>query len=230
MEPNKLEKEFKKKLEQRTIQPSGMAWDRLDAMLSVTEKKNNNRTWMYAAAGFIGFLLALTLFLKQGETGGESIITNEAVVTDKEHKEADNAPLGNEIIPAQAAPAVTEEAVAVSTSPAPALKKSGHREAALKEAHTPKELDFVPAFKKEAVAATEIKAQQAEPGEEANILLAEAHIDIEETKRPSVKVDAGALLSSVEGELDENFRTKVLQTVTKNYKAVRTSLATRNYQ
>lgn len=227
MEPNKLEQEIKKKLDQRIIQPSDMAWDRLDAMLSVAEKKKPGRKWLYIAAGFIGFLLALTLFLKQEETGGESI-TNEAVVTGKEQKEVDNAPLGNETIPAQAASALTEEAVAAGTNPAPAVKKSVRQQTARKEAHTPKELDFVPAVKEEVIAATEIKAQQAEPGEEANTLLAEAHI--ENTKRPSVKVDAGSLLASVEGELDENFRTKVLQTVTKNYKAVRTSLATRNYQ
>jgi hypothetical protein len=39
MEPNKIESQFKQKLEQRTIQPTEMAWDRLDAMLSVAEKK-----------------------------------------------------------------------------------------------------------------------------------------------------------------------------------------------
>ncbi|MBC8645496.1 hypothetical protein H9W95_20250 [Flavobacterium lindanitolerans] len=54
MELNKLEQDFKKKLNERTIQPSEMSWDRLDAMLSVAEKKSKpkKRTWLYIAASF----------------------------------------------------------------------------------------------------------------------------------------------------------------------------------
>ncbi|MBK8600260.1 MAG: hypothetical protein IPN80_06580 [Flavobacterium sp.] len=37
---NKLEKEFKRQLDQREIKPSPAAWDRLDAMLTITEEKN----------------------------------------------------------------------------------------------------------------------------------------------------------------------------------------------
>ena len=38
MEPNNIEKQIREKLNQRTIQPSQNAWDRLDAMLSVEEQ------------------------------------------------------------------------------------------------------------------------------------------------------------------------------------------------
>ena len=41
MEPNKLETQIKEQLNAREIQPSEMAWDRLDAMLSVAEEKKN---------------------------------------------------------------------------------------------------------------------------------------------------------------------------------------------
>ena len=34
-----MEQDFKKKLDKRSIQPTDMAWDRLDAMLTVAEKK-----------------------------------------------------------------------------------------------------------------------------------------------------------------------------------------------
>ena len=57
MEPNKWEKEIKEKLNKRTIQPGEMAWDRLDAMLSVAEKKKKPKyKWMYVAAGFMGLI------------------------------------------------------------------------------------------------------------------------------------------------------------------------------
>ena len=39
MEPNNFEKDFREKLNQREIEPSNKAWDRLDAMLSVAEEK-----------------------------------------------------------------------------------------------------------------------------------------------------------------------------------------------
>ena len=39
MEPNKIEKQFREKLNTREIQPSVQVWDRLDAMLSVAEEK-----------------------------------------------------------------------------------------------------------------------------------------------------------------------------------------------
>ncbi len=52
MELNNLEKDFRNKLNQREIQPSEKAWDRLDAMLSVAEKKKPKRTWMYIAKFF----------------------------------------------------------------------------------------------------------------------------------------------------------------------------------
>lgn len=42
MEQNKLETQIKEKLNSREIQPSEMAWDRLDAMLSVSEEKKQS--------------------------------------------------------------------------------------------------------------------------------------------------------------------------------------------
>ncbi|GAW89832.1 hypothetical protein FPS14_contig00031-0036 [Flavobacterium psychrophilum] len=45
MEPNKLENQIQEKLNAREIQPSAQAWDRLDAMLLVTEKINQKNVW-----------------------------------------------------------------------------------------------------------------------------------------------------------------------------------------
>ena len=43
MEPNKLENQFREKLNNREIQPSANAWDRLDAMLSVANVTDNTK-------------------------------------------------------------------------------------------------------------------------------------------------------------------------------------------
>ena len=39
MEPNKIDNQIREKLNAREIQPSAQAWDRLDAMLTVSEEK-----------------------------------------------------------------------------------------------------------------------------------------------------------------------------------------------
>ncbi|WP_343696825.1 hypothetical protein [Flavobacterium sp.] len=43
MEPNNFEKDFREKLNQRKIEPSEKAWDRLDAMLSIAEEKSQRK-------------------------------------------------------------------------------------------------------------------------------------------------------------------------------------------
>ena len=71
MEPNNFEKDFREKLNERKIEPSKKAWDRLDAMLSVAEEKKpekkSKRKWLYIAASFIGFLLVGTIFFNQNK-------------------------------------------------------------------------------------------------------------------------------------------------------------------
>ena len=65
MEPNNLENQFAEKLNAREIKPSLMAWDRLDAMLTVVEKPKRNFNWLYIAASFLGFILIATVFFNQ---------------------------------------------------------------------------------------------------------------------------------------------------------------------
>ena len=48
------------------------------------------------------------------------------------------------------------------------------------------------------------------------------------SKNPSVKVDANALLSSAEKEVEETFRDKVIQSINKKYNSVKSTLANRN--
>ena len=64
MEPNKLDLEIKQKLDDRTIQPSAQAWDRLSAKLDIAEKTKSKRNynWIYIAASLVGFSLIGTVF------------------------------------------------------------------------------------------------------------------------------------------------------------------------
>jgi len=48
------------------------------------------------------------------------------------------------------------------------------------------------------------------------------------SKKTSIKVDANALLSSAEKEVEETFRDKVIQSINKKYNSVKSTLANRN--
>src|SRR5690606_1047151 len=87
MEPNNFEKDFREKLNQREIEPSSKAWDRLDAMLSVTEgkKPKKSKKWLYIAASVMGFLLVGTIYFNRSEN--VEIKKNETVVLEKKINE-----------------------------------------------------------------------------------------------------------------------------------------------
>ena len=249
MEPNKLEQDFRHKLEQRTIQPTEMAWDRLDAMLSVTEKKKKKpgRTWMYMAASFLALLLVGTFFLNQEKQNPiNATDTNNAVTTTKSEQGTtiDEAVkptvITNPTIKEQDAVATTTTTsgsgkAATSVKKAPTVSKTGVTKS-----------NIVPVISNEAVAATtnneavKVKTGPAKISVNAANLLASvdgkeinptavANNDVS-VKKQSVKVNPNSLLSSVEGELNDSFRGKVLQSVAKNYNIIKTSVASRNRQ
>lgn len=68
MEPNKLETQFREQLNSREIKPSEMAWTKLDAMLSATEKPKAKFPWLYVAASFVGLLLIGTAYFNLKES------------------------------------------------------------------------------------------------------------------------------------------------------------------
>lgn len=217
MEPNRTENDFKQKLEQRTIMPSSMAWDRLDAMLSVKEKKKPNKAWMYMAAGFAGILLTVSMFVNYNDMGDSKIDIQESIV---------NVPAKDYEIPVIKQPVtphpeiIKKEAIAV-------IKQEVNKRQINKK---------VIATISEKVAVTqqntiepEIKQTSAVPTAGEKLLAGIEQMPVKQRKS-LVKVDPGSLLSSVESELDEGFRTRALQTISKNYSVIVSSLANRNHQ
>ncbi|TRW26546.1 hypothetical protein FMM05_03985 [Flavobacterium zepuense] len=245
MEPNNIEQDFKQKLEQRTIQPTEMAWDRLDAMLSVTEEKKSkkpNRNWMYMAACFLALLLVGVLFLNQEKqntingtnTNGNSVVTTQQSVTPSK--------IENDATVAPQPVTVTQEAVATTNTAKP-LKKRSQQISKMSNTATTETRVYT---NNEQVAVNNentVAPVIAKPGKikvDANELLASVdrnsvsgpkqHINSTKIKQDGVKVNPNSLLTSVEGELNQSFRDKVLETVSKNYNTVKSSLATRNHQ
>ncbi|WP_294823923.1 hypothetical protein [uncultured Flavobacterium sp.] len=234
MEPNRLEEEFREKLEQRTIQPSKMAWDRLDAMLSVNEEKMEqkviiakkpNRSWMYMAASLVLFATIGTYFLTR-ETGnsnspentGTPVVNTEKPVEAEGNHDTAQPSGAQQAADNLFAPIREKEAVANNGK---AISKQKHGVVTVNSPSQPSVCTAPPAPSDEYIAVAD--------NNHVDKLLADASHPAPK-KKSAVKVDASSLLSSVEGELDESFRDKALQGVIKNFNAVKSSVANRNYQ
>lgn len=79
MDNHSLDNKVKKYFEQKTIEPTNQAWDRLDAMLTTTEKPKQTRTIQYIlafAACLVSFLL---MYVGEDSKPMDTIITPEKV-------------------------------------------------------------------------------------------------------------------------------------------------------
>lgn len=232
MERNKWEEEFKNKLDQREIAPTPHAWDRLDAMLTEAEHKNERNGkpvrrlgWLSIAAGFIGFILVATMYFKNAETEN-----NEPVLVEQEKPKAETGSNPAEIVPDDS---VKQTQVAVSTSNPEKVKAQPmrRREVRPQTVQQEKTIQVAQAQEKN----NDPKILNPEPGTNPKAIVNTVNIDEQiaslgpKIQRPKpVKVDAGSLLSQVDGELELTFREKVIQSVGKKYQNVKVALANRN--
>ncbi len=240
MEPNNFEKDFREKLNQREIEPSNKAWDRLDAMLSVAEEnkpikldsKKSKRKWLFIAASLIGFLLVGTLFFNQNKN---AVKTPETVVVEKEtetQKESVTEPVLNNVDSVK-----TEIAIAEKTSEESINKGSANNPTSNKT------------IKKESNQIAEssiiIKNNQEKQSTNNPILIAETSkqenvdqlLETAETKilaenavktKSKIKINSNDLLDQVDGELELSFREKMIAKINKSYHTVKVAVENRN--
>lgn len=228
MEPNKLENNFREQLNRREIQPSEMAWDRLDAMLSVAEnKKPKKRTWLYIAASFLGFMLIGSLFFNQSET---EIKTNDAVVVQENTKSQTENTSQDQTSPVSSSTITAvqpnQKAIASVTTSSKKGSKATTENSSISEKGT-EEVQIIEEIKPVVKPNRYIESES---------LLAEAETKLQtesiksSVAKSGVKVNSKNLLNSVEGELDNTFRERVVRSIGKNYETVKSSLATRNQE
>ena len=238
---NKMEKDFSEKLNQREINPSANAWDRLDAMLAVAEEKKPKRNfgWLYIAAGIAGFLLIGTIYLSSTEELIDSRRT-DIVLEDNGQKPAENPSNPNEQIPN------TTDSSAIAETQMPIVRDSNSN-----HPKPVKQIQNIRKTNESQLAQNTINQNQINQNQNqsnpiinqktnsisnavaannlnADELLAMAQKSNPETSKASVKVNAKNLLSQVDGELDQTFREKVINSVGKNYRNAKVALANRN--
>lgn len=243
MEPNNIEKQIKQKLNAREIQPSAQAWDRLDAMLTVAENKEQKKSfsWLKLAAGFILFMGAGVYFLNQNTTGSLINNSNEIIVetTAKDSVLSDQK---------------NQEVVSVETSEAKEAKELVKPESEnsiqnnsvtktfqnkkQKNSQIVKSQNFMSGNHAVAVS-NETKTTNSETVSTIinNEVINESNknkdiVSVEKPilGKPKLKVDPNALLNQVEDEVDMTFRQKVFQKISKNFKEAKESFASRNQE
>ena len=230
MEQNNLETQFKEKLNSREIKPTEMAWDRLNAMLSVAEPSDNKLakpkhkfTWLYIAASFIGFLLISTVFFNQKENTID-IKKNTVVIENSIPKENSKTEI---------------KSIKTETNFSKPIIKSETKLLVQTQKNSKTKVEN-PTLKTQENAIAEIQPTNLnEPiiehknsiPENIDSLLASAETNSKSSsKDSSVKINSKDLLNQVDGELQLSFREKALNTISQKYKEAREALANRNNQ
>ncbi|WP_190811275.1 hypothetical protein [Flagellimonas sp. S3867] len=238
----KLEKHIKKTLEERRIVPSAQAWDKVSGQFKVPEKHSNNRWFMYSvAASFIGIILVSVFFFQTKKP-----FENTPQVVDKENPQEESVQPGNDnLVPLemeQNQNEVTEtdmKNIPVENSDLAQIASVTSKETISETASNQplkddilKTPDGLIAQKVNEVVAqvTLLENMNNEVSDvEIDSLLRAAQRQILSDKIfKSDKVDAMALLTEVEDELDESFRDQIFDALKDGYVKLRTAVADRN--
>lgn len=233
---NKLEKNFRVQLNQREINPTPAAWDRLDAMLTVAEEEKVKPifNWVYIAASIIGFLAIGYVFLNNPSEvvdakRNEVVIDNTTPSTKKDSLIKEQQML----IPIQK----KEKSIAVSQS---ASQKQSIVNSNAQQFINQTAKQSNPIANSSVANASDVELQAEKSAIDQKIIeivqnqLAQSSQENaitereREAKTAAINVNAASLLSKVDSELEISFREKAIMKINKNYKAVKVALANRN--
>ena len=232
MEPNKLENQIQEKLNSREIQPSAQAWDRLDAMLSVSEEKKAKRKlpWVSIAASFTG-LFILAVFLLNQYKDQKTIINNGEIIVNTAETNEDSSNVNMKAIienKKSIEKPMPQNIVTVTENKNQKIKSKSESQKVqniIKIVEQPQEIIA------EVVAEKTIQKKSLEINPEALLLALENESVANKTNPKSkIKIDPSALLSQVDGEIEISFRQKVIKTINKNYNSTKVALTTRNQE
>lgn len=240
MEPNKLENQIQEKLNAREIKPSAQAWDRLDAMLSISEnrKPKNRFNWLYIAASIIGFVFVGLLFYNQESTNLKTI--NQTVV-EVDEVEKQNSKISNVVEALNVVDCLNKNDKLNSYNQIINNKdnlnntkneyKAKHQlitnsEKSIinEEVSIINQNQIVENQKEEITKQSIVKQQIALVSDEDLLIFVKPKV----TTKSSFKFNSTSLLSEVDEEINTEFRESVFTKVAKNFQTVRVALAERN--
>lgn len=227
MEPNKIDNQIREKLNAREIQPSAQAWDRLDAMLAVSEEKKPKKGygWFFVAASTILFF-GLGFFLFNSNETKEINNSNPIVTTINEVMDSTEANKINQISVEKEQPVLVQNEVNYSKTVR--NKKSEESKELIKEENLTKNnsssITQHPSTNTYKYVSPENLLAEVQTGEK--VITSDKKI----SPKAKMKVDANSLLTNVEKELDENHRETTLDKLNRKFKDAKSALANRNYE
>ncbi|WP_298392768.1 hypothetical protein [Flavobacterium sp.] len=248
MAQNNIENQIREKLNAREIQPTEMAWDRLDAMLSVAEEKKTKRFPFFTvknigiAASILVFMSLGLFFINQKEeiSNGTNTVVTKEIKNNNEQKDSviTKQNFINETVSQQ------EEQVAVtinnqqstinnqqSSKSFNSIKQKTNQKSIInKEKEIEYQLTEVIAQKEMPKISFQEKVEQPKKVVNVDEVVASMEKNPKKEAISKVKVNANSLLSQVDGELEQTFRQKVISKISKNYQEVKVALANRNQE
>jgi hypothetical protein len=220
MAQHKIDNQIKSKLNTREIQPSAQAWDRLDAMLTVSENKKSEKGygWFFVAASLVLFFGLGFFILNQNEEPKINLST-PVVTTSKD--EIDSVK--------------TNKTAIISTENTKPILVQNESSFSKKEEKILKSVEKKELVNEKNILEGKITPNSQHPSSEK--LLVEVQVNQKEipsdkknTVKSKIKIDAASLLSTVEKELDENHKETTLDKLTKKFQDAKSALANRNYE
>ena len=238
MELNKFEIQIKEQLNAREIKPSEMAWDKLDAMLTIAEKPKTKFPWLFIAASFVGFLLIGTVFFNNSETVKISTVTPVVLEQKKDVSNLNEPEIINEaVLPGQIKKTTVQEHEVVADN---TILKKHPKQLNTKEeevstinptkenndiVNTSENKNFPLTSSNRYVSAEKLLADVSNTKFEPKV----ADRSIEKTRK-AISINPNSLLSNAETELNQSFRESALDKFNKNFNAIKTVLVNRNYE
>lgn len=227
MAPNKLDNQIREKLNARDIQPSATAWDRLDAMLAVSEEKKSKKGygWFFVAASTLLFFgLGFFLF----NTNETPKIDNSNPIVTTNNNEIDSVQINtiDEFSVETEQSVLAQNAVNYSKTSTNKNSKETNKltnEENLTKDHSSPIIHHSSPNTYKYVSPDELLAE-AQTGEK--VITSDKKI----VPKVKMKVDANSLLTTVEKELDDNHRETTLDKLNRKFQDAKSALANRNYE
>jgi hypothetical protein len=226
MAQHKIDDQIKSKLNTREIQPSAQAWDRLDAMLTVTQDKKSKKGygWFFVAASVVLFFGFGFLFFYENETPKNK---NSIPVVTKVDEDIDSIET-NKI-----------NQISVENEQLILVQNENNFSTTQKNKNSEGSKELV---KGENVSDEKITSNFQLPTSNFQLPTSEkllVEVQVNEKEIPSdrknnskskIKIDAASLLSTVEKELDENYKETTLDKLTRKFQDAKTAIVNRNYE
>jgi hypothetical protein len=242
MAKNSVEKKIREVLQERTISPSESAWNKIEAELGPASTAPGTKYWRYGiAAGFIGVLFISIFFFTQRDNkvlpSQEVVrtnVTDPEVLDNKIQGSTDLGPEDTEVLVQKNVEAInqTKEEIPAETNKMLAQKARNPEIRNERVVEDYVSLDKVDTKIAEVMTQVTIMEQQKGAVSDATIdsLLRAAQKELisEQILGESQAVDALALLTDVEDELNLSLRDQLFEKLKDGYQKVRSAIAYRN--